>query len=446
MLHYNTGEMIMHLIKKIIILPLIFLFLSLFPVHVSAQNNIVVLTINGVINPASAEYLVKGIQKAANNNEKLVIIQMDTPGGLDTSMRIIIKEILNSKVPIAVYVAPGGSRAASAGTFITYAGHVAAMAPGTNIGAAHPVNLMGGGKGDEHMMAKVENDAVAYIKSIAEKRKRNAVWAELAVRKSVSISETEAKNLGVIDLIANDIDALIMAIDGKEVTTETGTVKLDLKGASLKYDDMKLRQRILDALSNPNVAYILMLMGMAGLYFELSNPGLILPGVVGAISLILAFYAFQTLPINYAGLLLILFGIILFIAEIKVISYGLLSVGGVISMFLGSLMLMDTDVPYMNLSLNVIIPTVLLMGALAALVVHLAIRSHKLKVVSGMEGMVGETGTAETNLNPGGKVFLHGEHWAAEVSSPDGDKIKKGGKVVVENIVGLKLIVKKLEN
>ncbi len=434
----------MILMKKVLILPLIFSSFYLFPVHVSAQDNILVLTINGVINPASAEYLVKGIQQATNNNEKLVIIQMDTPGGLDTSMRIIIKEILNSKVPVAVYVAPGGSRAASAGTFITYAGHVAAMAPGTNIGAAHPVNLMGGGKGDEHMMAKVENDAVAYIKSIAEKRKRNAVWAELAVRKSVSISETEAKNLGVIDLIANDIDALIMAIDGKEVTTESGTVKLDLKGASLKYEDMKLRQRILDALSNPNVAYILMLMGMAGLYFELSNPGLILPGVVGAISLILAFYAFQTLPINYAGLLLILFGIILFIAEIKVISYGLLSVGGVISMLLGSLMLMDTNVPYMGLSLNVIIPTVLLMGALAALVVYLAIRSHKQKVVSGMEGMVGETGTAETNLNPVGEVFMHGEHWVAEISSSDGGKIKKGEKVVVENIVGLKLIVKKL--
>ena len=433
----------MHLMKKIIILPLMFLFLSLFPASLFAQGDIVVLTINGVINPATAEYLVKGIQKAANNNEKLVIIQMDTPGGLDTSMRIIIKGILNSKVPVAVYVSPSGSRAASAGTFITYAGHVAAMAPGTNIGAAHPVNLMGGGKSDEHMMAKVENDAVAYIKSIAEKRKRNAFWAELAGRKSVSISETEAKKLGVIDLVANNIDALILAIDGKEVTTESGTIKLDLKGADLKYDDMKLRYKILNALSNPNVAYILMLMGMAGLYFELSNPGLILPGVVGAISLILAFYAFQTLPINYAGLLLILLGIFLFIAEIKVVSYGLLSVGGVISMLLGSLMLMDSDVPYMRLSLNVIIPTVLTMGALAALVINLTIQSHKQKVVSGMEGMVGEVGIAQTDLDPEGQVFLHGEHWAGEFVQSDGSKISKGGKVIVENVVGLKLLVKK---
>lgn len=436
--------------KENINLPLllIVLFLFLFPVKAFAQDDIVVLTINGVINPAAAEYLVKGIQKASNNNEKLVIIKMDTPGGLDTSMRIIIKEILNSKVPIAVYVAPSGSRAASAGTFITYAGHVAAMAPGTNIGAAHPVNLMGGGKSDEHMMAKVENDSVAYIKSIAEKRKRNAVWAELAVRKSVSISETEAKRLGVIDLIANDLDALILAIDGKVVTTESGTIKLDLKGASIKYDDMDLRQRMLDALSNPNVAYILMLMGMAGLYFELSNPGLILPGVVGAISLILSFYAFQTLPINYAGLLLILFGIILFIAEIKVISYGLLSVGGVISMLLGSLMLMDSDVPYMRISLSVILPAVLVMGALAAIIVHLAIRSHKQKVVSGKEGLIGEIGTAQTDLNPEGEVFLHGEHWFGEIapsdgSSPGENKISKGEKIVVKNVIGLKVQVTK---
>ena len=426
----------------------LFLIISFFffsPLKAIAKDEIVVLTINGVINPPAAEYLAKGIEEAENNNEKLIIIRMDTPGGLDTSMRIIVKKILNSKVPIAVYVAPGGSRAASAGTFITYAGHIAAMAPGTNIGAAHPVNLMGGGgKGDEHMMAKVENDAVAYIKSIAEKRKRNAFWAELAVRKSVSISETEAKSLGVIDLIANNLDALILAIDGREVTTESGTIKLDLKSAKVRYVDMGTRHKILDALSNPNIAYILMLMGMAGLYFELSNPGLILPGVVGSISMILAFYAFQTLPINYAGLLLMILGIILFIAEIKVLSYGLLSVGGVIAMLLGSLMLIDSDLPYMQISLSVIIPTVLSMGALAGLIIYLALRSHRQKVVSGKEGLIGEVGTAETDLDPEGEVFLHGEHWMGEISqSDDNSKISKGEKVVVENVVGLKLKVKR---
>lgn len=442
----------MSFLKKNIIFsyPLVILLLLLLPIKAAAKDNIVILTVNGVINPATAEYLVKGIREATNNNEQLVIIQLDTPGGLDTSMRIIIKKILNSSVPIAVYVSPGGSRAASAGTFITYAAHIAAMAPGTNIGAAHPVNLMGG-KGDEHMMAKVENDAVAYIRSIAEKRKRNAVWAELAVRKSVSISETEAKLLGVIDLVANNLDALILAIDGREITTESGTIKLDLKKADIKYDDMKLRQRILDALSNPNVAYILMLMGMAGLYFELSNPGLILPGVVGTISLILAFYAFQTLPVDYAGLLLIILGIILFIAEVKVVSYGLLSVGGVIAMLLGSLMLMDTDVPYLQISLNVIIPTVLFMGGLAAILINLAVRSHKQKVVSGKEGLIGEIGTAQTDMDPEGGVLLHGERWAGEAIQTDSDisaqnKILKGEKVVVKNIIGLKLKVKRAES
>ncbi len=422
----------------------------LLPMETIAKNDIVVLTINEVINPAAAEYLVKEIQEADKNNEKLIIIELDTPGGLDTSMRIIVKKILNSKVPVAVFVSPSGSRAASAGTFITYAGHFASMAPGTNIGAAHPVNLMGG-KADEHMMAKVENDAVAYIKSIADKRKRNAVWAELAVRKSVSISETEAKKLGVIDFIANNIDALILVLDGEEVTTEAGTIKLDLKKSNIIYIEMKLRQRILAAISNPNIAYILMLMGMAGLYFELSNPGLILPGVVGAISLILAFYAFQTLPINYAGLLLIILGIILFIAEIKIISYGLLSVGGVISILLGSLMLIDSNVPYMRISLNVIFPTILFMGVLVAIVVNLAIRSHKQKVVSGKEGLIGEIGRAETNLNPGGEVFIHGERWIAEIiqsdtSSSEKPIVSKGENIIVKNVIGLKLLVMKAKS
>lgn len=434
--------------KKALPLSLIFLLLLLlFPVRAIAKNDIIVLPVEGVINPAVAEYLVKGIQQATENRDKLVVIELDTPGGLDTSMRIIIKEILNSKVPIAVYVSPSGSRAASAGTFITYAGHIASMAPGTNIGAAHPVNLMGG-KSDEHMMAKVENDAVAYIKSIAKKRKRNAVWAELAVRKSVSISETEAKNLGVIDFIANDMDALILAIDTREVTTTSGTIKLDLKEAKIKYQKMMFRQRVLAVISNPNIAYILMLIGMAGLYFELSNPGLILPGVVGSISLILAFYAFQTLPINYAGLLLMIFGIILFIAEIKIMSYGLLTVGGVVSILLGSLMLVDTNLPYMRLSLNVIIPTVLFFSGFSVIAINLAIRSHKQKIVSGIEGLIGEIGEARTDMDPVGDIFIHGERWRGEIIQPDGDtsgknKVSKGEKVVVKDVIGLKLKVKK---
>ncbi|MBI5183513.1 MAG: nodulation protein NfeD [Nitrospinae bacterium] len=404
-----------------------------------SREEIILLRFEGVINPISAEYIVDEIRRATDGDDKVVIIQLDTPGGLDTSMRIIVKEILNSKIPVVVYVAPSGSRAASAGTFITMAANIAAMSPGTNIGAAHPVN-MGGEKMDRTMMKKVENDAVAYIRSIAERMGRNAEWAEKAVRNSVSISEKEAKELGVIDLIAEDIDQLIQDIDGKEVKTETGKTIISTKGVKIRYVDMDLRQRILSVLSNPNIAYILMLIGLIGLYFELSNPGLILPGVVGGISLILAFYAFQTLPINYAGLALILLGLIIFIAEIKVTSYGLLTVGGTISMILGSIMLIDTDVPYLRISWSVILPAVLATALFSVLILSLVVKSHKRKPVSGIDGLIGAEGIATTNLEPEGDIFIHGEIWKGESK----DMIKKGDKIIVEKIDGLRLKVKKV--
>ncbi|MFV1950417.1 MAG: nodulation protein NfeD [Nitrospinota bacterium] len=415
----------------------IILFLSGYVSPALSMEEIVVLRFEGVINPIAAEYMAGKIKKATEENDRVVIIQLDTPGGLDTSMRIIVKEILNSRIPVVVYVAPSGSRAASAGTFILMAANIAAMAPGTNIGAAHPVN-MGGGKMDRTMMKKVENDAVAYIRSIAEKMGRNADWAEDAVRKSVSISEKEAKELGVIDIIAENIDELIQGIDGREVKTETGKTIIRTKGVKIRYVDMDMRQRILAALSNPNVAYILMLLGMVGLYFELSNPGLILPGVVGGISLILAFYAFQTLPINYAGLALILLGLILFIAEIKVTSYGLLTVGGIISMVLGSLMLMDTDAPYLRISWSVILPTVLATASFSVLILGLVVKSHRTRPVSGMDGLIGAEGIARTEIAPGGDIFIHGEIWKAESE----DTIKKGDKIVVDKINGLKVRVR----
>ena len=410
------------------------------PSWVSAQNSgkIIVLKIDGTINPAVAEYVSNEIGNAVKNGDSFIIIEMDTPGGLDTSMRLIVKEILNSPVPVAVFVSPDGSRAASAGTFITYAGHVAAMAPGTSIGAAHPV-AMGGQQMDEHMAAKVENDSVSYIRSSAEKRGRNAHWAELAVRKSVSISETEAKSLGVIDLVAKDVKALILAVDGTEVVTNAGTVKLDLKDRTIQAVEMSGRLHLLDALSDPNIAYMLMLMGMVGLYFELSNPGLILPGVVGAISLILALYSFQTLPVNYAGLLLIVLGLLLFIAEIKVMSYGLLSVGGVISILLGSLMLMDSDIPYMQISRPLIYATVAVTSLIAGGTIWLAIRSSRRKVVSGVEAMIGEEGEVRIPLAPEGEILLHGEIWHAMSREP----LEKGTKVIVEGIEGLKALVRK---
>lgn len=406
--------------------------------QVQDSGRIIVLKIAGAINPAVAEYITGEISKAGENGDAFIIIEMDTPGGLDTSMRIIVKEILGSPVPVAVFVSPDGSRAASAGTFITMAGHIAAMAPGTSIGAAHPVD-MSGQKMDEHMAAKVENDAVSYIQSIAEKRRRNAHWAELAVRKSVSISETEAKRLGVIDFVAKDIKSLIMAVEETEVTTNSGTVKLSLKDRPVKTVEMTGRLHLLNALSDPNIAYMLMLIGMVGLYFELSNPGLILPGVVGAISLILALYSFQTLPINYAGLLLIVVGLICFIAEIKIMSYGLLSVGGVVSILLGSLMLIDSDVPYMQLSRSLIFSTVSVASFIALSAIWLAIRAAKKKVVSGREAMIGVEGEARTDLNFEGEILVQGEIWHAVSREP----VERGGKVIVEAIEGLKAVVRK---
>jgi membrane-bound serine protease (ClpP class) len=421
----------------------LFILLIIFPFALPAygqEKKIHVISFNGVINPVAAEYISKAISTAEEEQVEALVIQLDTPGGLDQSMRIIIKQMNNSSVPILVYVSPSGARAASAGVFITMAAHVAAMAPGTNIGAAHPVAL-GGGEMDSEMAKKIENDAAAYIKSIAQKHNRNVEWAEKAVRESVSVTEDEALKLNVIDLIAENLASLIEKVEGREVVTSTGAHTLQTKGTVLKLFEMGTRFKILQALSDPNIAFLLMSIGMIGLFFELSNPGLILPGVVGAISLILAFYSFQTLPINYAGLLLIILGIILFIAEIQVVSYGLLSVGGIISMVLGSLMLIDTEVPFLQISLSVIIPVVLTTALFFGLSIYLALKAHQRKPVSGVEGLIGSTGIADTDIFEKGKVSIHGELWDAVSEGP----IPKGKEVLVVQIDGLRLLVKKRE-
>ncbi|HCG72763.1 MAG TPA: serine protease, partial [Nitrospina sp.] len=304
----------------------LFLVFLWFASPVFAANQIVVVKIFGAINPAVAEFVSQEIHQANKEQQALIVLNMDTPGGLDTSMRQIIKKIQSSHVPVASYVSPSGSRAASAGTFITIASHIAAMAPGTNIGAAHPVNMMGGNNQQESTMdKKVVNDAAAYIRSLAELRNRNSHWAELAVVKSVSISAEEAKRLNVIDLIAGNVKALILAIDGREIQTTSGPMTLKTGRLEIVYHEMSPRLKMLDIISNPNVAYVLMMIGVVGLYFEMSNPGLVFPGVIGAVSMVLALYAMQTLPIDYAGLLLVLLGALFFIAEIGVMSYGLLS-------------------------------------------------------------------------------------------------------------------------
>ena len=481
----------------------LFLLLGLPSLAFSESPLVIVATYEGVINPVAAEYLHAAIAFAEEEGAELLVFQLDTPGGLDTSMRTMIKDIISSQIPIGVYVFPSGGRAASAGVFITLAAHVAAMAPGTNIGAAHPVAMgggkmdkvmkekvendavayirslaerrgrnaewvldtsmrtmikdiissqipigvyvfpsggraasagvfitlaahvaamapgtnigaahpvaMGGGKMDKVMKEKVENDAVAYIRSLAERRGRNAEWAEDAVLKSVSATGTQAKELGLIDFVVSDLPELLQRLDGQEVRMGSNTITLQTQNAMVKEFPMGWRLEALKAISDPNIAYALMTIGMIGLIAEMYNPGAILPGIVGAISLILAFYSMQSLPVNYAGVLLLLLGIVLLILEVTVTSFGLLAIGGVISMILGSLLLMNDEFPYYQISWSVILPVVAVTVGFTFLVVGLGVKALRRRTVTGSEGMVGLVGLAKTNLAPDGKIFVHGE-------------------------------------
>ena len=398
------------------------------------QNSAMVIELEGTINPGTAQFVTKGLKRAESSDQSLVIIRLDTPGGLDTSMRSIVKAILNSSIPVVVYVAPRGARAASAGVMITIAAHVAAMAPQTNIGAAHPVSA-DGKEISKTMSEKVVNDMVAYVRSIAKERGRNQDWAEKAIRESVSITADVAVKEKVVDLVARDIDELLELLDGREIVLNKGKVKIVTKGVQLTYVTPGWRDRVLNTISNPNIAYVLMMIGMAGLYFELSHPGAILPGVVGAISLILAFFAFQTLPVNYAGLLLIALAIIFFIAEIKVASYGLLSVAGLISLTLGSVMLFE-DV---GVSLKLIMPTTIMIGGFFIVIAFLAFRAYRSKPTSGMEGLIGKIGVVEERIDPIGLIFAHGEYWKATSK----EVAEQGEKVRVIGSRGLELIVEK---
>ncbi|RKY60722.1 MAG: nodulation protein NfeD, partial [Candidatus Latescibacterota bacterium] len=329
---------------------------------------------------------------------------------------------------------------ASAGVFVTLAAHIAAMAPGTNIGAAHPV-MLGGERMGKEMSEKVTNDAVAYIKAIAERRGRNQKWAEDAVRKSISSTPEEALKAGVIDVIAEDLEELLEKIDGRKVKLPSGEKVLHTKGAKIVEIRMSFRDKILQTLSNPNIAYILLILGFYGLIFELSNPGAILPGVIGGICIILAFYALQMLPVNYAGLLLILLGLGLLIADIKVPSYGLLTVGGIVSMTLGSLMLFRTPGSFLSVSWPVILAAVITTAAFFIFAIGMAIKARLTKPVSGKEGLIGERGVARTPLEPSGMVLVHGELWQAKSDEPVGE----GEEVEVVAVEGLKLKVKKVD-
>lgn len=404
-----------------------------------ADHHITVHPIEGVINPVVVEYMLESIRRAEDEKAEAVIFQLDTPGGLVESTRLIVKALLNANVPTVVYVSPSGARAASAGTFITMAGHVAAMAPGTNIGAAHPVS--GEGKDIEgDMRKKAENDLAAFARSIADKRGRNADWAEEAVRDSVSITETAALEQHVIDLIAEDVAELIAKLDGRHVPLPSGEVTLRTAGAVIEHRQMSWRQRVLAVISHPQFALMLLSLGSLGLLLELYNPGLIFPGVIGAIALLLAFYSLQTLPINYAGLALIGLAIILFILETQVPSFGMLTVGGIVSMLLGSLMLVDSPADYLRIPLSTIILVVGTTAALFSFVVGAAVRSVRRQPVSGQEGMIGETGTVRERIAPAGTVFLHGSLWKADSSTP----IEAGATIRVVRVRGLKLTVEKV--
>jgi membrane-bound serine protease (ClpP class) len=407
------------------------------PASVEQGKQVYLAPVDAAITPIIAEYISKVIDSASNANAEAVIIELDTPGGLVDSMREIVKKMMSADVPVIVYVGPSGARAASAGVFITLAANIAAMAPTTHIGAAHPVTMEG--KLDKTMETKIVNDLAAMARSIAEKRGRNAKWAEDAVRNSVSITETEALQQKVVDFIAPDIPSLLKDIDGKTVDLVVGKKTLFTKGAAVREIGMGFRYKILNIISNPNIAYILMILGFYGLYFELSNPGAIFPGVAGAICLILAFYALQTLPINYAGLMLIILGVGLFIAEAFITSHGVLGVGGAIAMTMGSLMLVESASPYLHISWAVIVPVVSLSAILFIITVRLAVRVHREKADTGREGMIGLVGEAKTDIHEAGQVFMRGEYWNAWSD----EQIRAGTKVKVEAIEGLKLKVRK---
>jgi membrane-bound serine protease (ClpP class) len=402
----------------------------------AAGNEIYIVSVSDAISPGIAEYVKNSIEEASDDHAACIIIALDTPGGLVESMRVIVKAIFASSIPVVVYVSPSGARAASAGVMITMAADIAAMAPGTNIGAAHPVGT-GGKEIDKTMSEKVTNDMVAHIKSIAKRRGRNEQWAEKAVRESVSVTETEALTEKIIDLVAEDMDDLIQQIDGRELI-DKGVLKV--AGAKRVVMKENLRTKILKTISDPNIAYILMMIGLAGLYFELSHPGAIFPGVVGGICLVLAFFAFQTLPVNYAGILLIILALIFFIMEMKIASYGLLSVAGVTSLFLGSIMLFKGGMD-IGLSWQVLIPTIVFISGFFVFVSGLVFKAQVSKPRTGAQGLAGEIGVVKKDLMPEGKVFVHGELWNAVSEKP----VREGKKVRIVKVVNLVLEVEPVE-
>ncbi len=405
-----------------------------------------VVQARGVVSPTLANFLGRAIDAAERDGATALVIEMDTPGGLDNAMRQIVQRILAARVPVIVYVAPHGARAGSAGVYITYAAHVAAMAPNTNIGSATPVAMGEGGeaKMSDEMRAKVTNDAAAYLRGLAERRGRNAEWAERAVREGANATDGEALRLGVVDVVATDVTDLLVRIDGRTVETSVGPVRLATAGAPVQRVEMGAVDTFFQAIADPTIAYLLLSLGSLGLFFELSNPGSILPGVVGGICLLLGFYALGTLPVNYAGLALMGFALVLFAVDLFAPSHGILTVGGVVAFVLGSLLLFNVPEagPWLRVSLWVIAAVSVAMSLFFAGMVALAARGLRRKVVTGREGLVGQVGLVRSALDLDGTVFVDGALWEA---TADAGPIPVGERVVIDAMDGLHLRVRPLQ-
>ena len=450
--------MLRHTILRVF-LPGLFL---LFWLGGAVASTVAVLDVNGAISPGTADYVVRGLNSASEKHASLVVLKMDTPGGLDTAMRQVIKQIIASPVPVAAFVAPEGARAASAGTYILYASHVAAMAPATNLGAATPVSIGIGGIGGQpepskqpqqngknkdanplvgklaapasDMHRKQVNDASAYIRSLAQMRGRNIEWAEQAVREAVSLSAEEALKLNVIDVIARNVPELLSKLDGRKVNVSGVTHKLDLKDVHIVSLEPDWRSRLLTVIADPSIAYLLLLGGLFGLFFEFSNPGFVLPGVVGAICLLLALYALQMLPVNYAGLSLIILGLAFMVAEVFIPSFGVVGIGGVIAFLIGSVLLIDTDVPGYGVPLSMIVPVGLASGLLIFIVGGMALKARQRPVVSGEEELIGGIGEVLEDFDgKDGWAHVQGETWRIRSKQP----LYKGQKIRVVGINGL---------
>lgn len=403
-------------------------------------TRVFIIRVEGAIGPAVASYVVESLERASKEGAGLFVILLDTPGGLDAAMRDIVRAIESSYVPVCVFVWPVGARAASAGAFITVASHVAAMAPGTSIGAASPV-LMGGEKMDDKLRKKIENDAVAYMRALAQRHKRNGTVLEKMVKEAATYTAEEALRNGVIDIIAENVESLLQKISGKTVTTVVGEVKLELKSYEIVRLEPNIKHKLLKVISDPNIAYILMTIGIWGIFFELANPGAIFPGVIGAICLVLGLYSLQALPVNWAGIALILLAIVFFLLEVKLATSGILALAGIFSMFLGSVMLFESPEPIFRASYNAIITTTLATALFFIFVAYKALAAQRTRSIVGYEGLLEQIGTAIKDFEDGrGKIFVNGEIWNAQTDEP---QIKRGDRVKIISYKGMTLIVKK---